>query len=380
MSDTVREILARLRAADEPQLSAFLPDSEGQNTILRNLPCALIVRDAEEGIILELNDYALDLFGVQRFNIIGKTLGQMNAAIEIKTETTLTAPGKPALGHIKDTCGVSVPVLILQRRIRISERNVDVILAIDSTLLGGSRAAEVSFNLFKRALAESGTAFIFARITGDAMARDLLVSETGGELPSEIKEKALQGSSVSDLFSPVNAARIVENAIILSRNGGEKKLELKKSTSLKMFADPGGQVLITFPVESVEKKTVRTKTSELSSGVRRAVLHIASGETEQSSGKEMLQMIGFQVIQVDSPSSAHIILEESPGRFHFVVCEGFTDDPDLMNVASELENSGLGLVLVTQDDFNYSGNLKIVKISPPLSINLLASAVSQVSE
>jgi len=380
MSDTVREILARLRTADEPQLSAFLPDSEGQNTILRNLPCALIVRDAVEGIVLELNDYALDLFGVQRFNIIGKTLGHMNTAIELNSDSAITAPGKPALGHIKDSGGVSIPVLLLQHRIRMTDRKVDVILAIDSTLLGGSRTAEISFNLFRRALSESGSAFIFARITGDSMAQDLLISEIGGELPAEIREKALPGASVADLFSPVNAARVVENAIVLSRNGGEKKLELKKCRPMKMFADPGGQVLITFPAECDERKSIRAKTSQLSSGVRRAVLHIASGESEQNSGKEMLQMIGFQVLQVESPSSAHIILEESPGRFHFVVCEGFTDDPDLVSVANELEHSGLGLVLVANEDFNYSGNLKIVQIPPPLSINLLASAVSQVSE
>ncbi len=67
MTEDVRDILAKLRAADEPQLSAFQPDTEGQNTILRNMPCGLIVRDADEGIILEVNDYALDLFGVQRF-------------------------------------------------------------------------------------------------------------------------------------------------------------------------------------------------------------------------------------------------------------------------------------------------------------------------
>ncbi len=378
MTEDVRDILAKLRAADEPQLSAFQPDTEGQNTILRNMPCGLIVRDADEGIILEVNDYALDLFGVQRFSIVGQSLNKISLSMETGDENSFSAPGQPSMGSITDSSGVSIPVLIFRRRIRIGGRKADIFLLVDSTLLGGKRTAEVRFNLFKRALAESNTSFILANISGEALQRDLLVAETGGELPESLRGKALPGSSVSDLFSPVNAARIVENAIILSKNGGEKLIELKDYCPMKLFTDPGGLVLITFPAECEEKKSFRTTRSQLSSGIRRAVLYISSPDAEYS-GKDMLQMIGFQVVEVESPSSASILIEENPGRFHFVVSDDFTDDPDLITVAVELERTGIGLVLVSDSDFTHGDELKLVKVSPPLSINLLASAVSEVT-
>ncbi|MCD4709059.1 MAG: PAS domain-containing protein [Candidatus Sabulitectum sp.] len=379
MSETVRELLAKLRISDEPQLSAFLPDPEGQNIILRNLPCALIVLDSDEGVILELNDYALDLFGVQRFTLIGKTLKSVGLSMDANSDSTIASPGNPVRGHIKDSSGVSIPVLLLQRRVRLSGRNADVILSIDSTLIGGSRTAEASFDLFKRALSETKTAYIFASITGGALERDLQVVEVGGGLPDGIREKALSGVSASDVFSPVDAARVVENSIILSRNGGEKTLELKDCRPLKMYADPGGQILIVFPPENEERKTIRAISTQLSSGMRRTVLYIASSASARNSGKEMLEMIGFRVTEMESPSSARIIFDENPGRFNFVVCEEFTDDPDLLDLAGELDDAGIGLVLVTDDEFDYSGDLKVVKVAPPLSINLLASAVSQVS-
>ena len=379
MSENVRELLAQLRISDEPQLSAFLPDAEGQNVILRNLPCALIVQDSDEGVVLELNDYALDLFGVQRFSLIGKTLKSIGLSMDINSESTMTSPGSPAQGSIKDSSGTSIPVLILQRRIRLSGRKADVILSIDSTLLGGSRTVETSFNLFKRAFAESKTAYVFSKIVGGALERDLQVVEFGGDLPEEISEKILTGSSISDVFSPVNAARVVENAIILSRNGGEKLLELKKCRPLKMYANPEGQILFIFPPEDCEKKALRAKTTQLSSGMQRSVLYIASSASARNAGKGMLEMIGFHVTDMESPSTARIILDENPGRFHFVVCEEFADDPDLPDLAFELEKAGIGLVIVTDEDFEYEGDLKIVKFAPPVSINLLASAVSQVS-
>jgi len=379
MTENVRDLLAKLRAADEPQLSAFRPDTEGQNTILRNMPCGLIVRDAEEGIILEANDYALDLFGVQRFTMIGQTLKGCGLSLETGDDKSLSAPGQPTTGEIKDSGGVSIPVLTFRRRIRINGRKADIFILVDSTLLGGKRTAEVSFNLFKRALAESHTPFILARIYGETLERDLLVSETVGDLPEELQGKIMTGTSVSDLFSPVNAARIVENAILLARNGGEKLLELKDTFPMKLFTDPGGQVLITFPRENEQRKNIRTKKSQLSSGIRRTVLYISSSEAEYS-GKDMLGMIGFQVLEVESPSSAAILLEENPGRFHFVVSDDFAEDPDLITVGVELERAGIGLVLVSASDFTHGKDLKLVRIPPPLSINLLASAVSEVTD
>jgi PAS domain-containing protein len=378
MSESVRDILARLRTVDEPQLSAFRPDAEGQNTILRNLPCGLIVRDAEEGLVVEVNDYALDLFGVQRFSVIGQTLSRAGLSVDVREDSGLTAPGKPVTAHIRDSSGATIPVLLFQRRIRISGKKADIMLFVDSTLLGGSRSAEVSFNMFKRALAESETAFIFARVTGEALERDLTVSETGGPLPEEIAAKAVPGASVSDLFPPVGAARLVENAIILSKNGGEKVLELRDTRKMKLYAEPGGYVLITFPAECEEKKALRAKKSQLSSSIKRAVLYIADPDSDRS-GIDMIQMIGFQIIEVESPSSAHILLEESPGRFHFVISEDFTDDPDLISVAVELERSGVGMILIADSDFSHGDQLRLVRIPPPLSINLLASAVSEVS-
>ena len=378
MSESVRELLSQLRISDEPQLSAFLPDQEGQNIILRNLPCALLVREADEGIVLELNDYAQDLFGEQRLALIGKTLKSAGLSLKFSKEEVSASPGKPIQGLLKDSSKASIPVLLLQQRIRINGSKADVIIIIDSTLLN-SRTAAPSFDLFKRALTESKTAFIFASIVGSILARDVSVKEYGGDLPEVFKDKIKAGISVSELFSPVNAARIVENAIILSKNGGEKNLELKKCGPLKMFADTFGQLLITFPPESAERKTVRATVNSLSAGMRRTVLYIASSETARNSGKEMLEMIGFHVTDVESPSSARIILEDSPGRFHFMVCEEFTEDPDLFNLINELETAGIGLILVSNESFENKNYQNLVKLPHPLGINLLASAVSKVT-
>lgn len=378
MTENVRDLLAKLRAADEPQLSAFNPDAEGQNTILRNMPCGLIVRDAEDGTIIEVNDYSLDLFGVQRFVMVGQTLAGCGLSLSAGSDNSMSAPGQPTMGQIKDSSGVSIPVMTFRRRVRISGKKADIFVLVDSTLLGGKRTAEISFNLFRRALSESGVPFILASISGESLERDLLVTETGGELPDSLRDKVSPGKSISELFSPVNAARIVENAIILSKNGGEKLIELRDCSPMKLYTDPAGQVLISFPRESGQGKSIRTKKSLLSSGIRRAVLYIASPDSDYS-GKDMLGMIGFQVVEVDSPSSAVIIIEENPGRFHFVVSDDFTDDPDLISVGVELERAGIGLVLVSNSDFTHGKDLKLVKVPPPLSINILASAVSEVS-
>ena len=379
MSETVQELLAKLRVSDEPQLSAFLPDPEGQNVILRNLPCALLVLDTDEGVVLELNDYALHLFGVDRFAVIGKTLRSAGITMEMNSESAMASPGNPCRGSVKDSTGVSIPVLVFQHKVRLTGRNADVILVIDSTLIGGSRTAEASFDLFKRALAASRTAFIFASITGGTLERDLQVIESGGELPEAIRDKTLPGASISNIFSPVNAARVVENALILSRDGGEKALELKDCTSFVMYADKGDQILLVYPAEVEKKKVIRTKTTSLSSSMKRTVLYIVSSASARKSGKEMLEMIGFHVTEVETPASAQILFDESPGRFHFVICEEFADDPDLLGLAGELGNAGIGLVLVTDNDFDYLENLNVAVLSPPLSINLLANAVSQVS-
>lgn len=379
MSETVGELLAKLRISDKPQLSAFMPDAEGQNLILRNLPCAMVVLDSDEGVVLELNDYAEDLLGVKRLALVGKTVKSLGLSLDINSDSAISSPGNPAQGYIKDSNGISIPVLMLQRRVRLSGRKADIILIIDSTLIGGSRTAEASFDLFKRALSETKTAYIFARVTGGSLERDLQVVEFGGDLPSVIGEKMLAGSSISDALSPISAARVVENAIILSKNGGEKEFQLKECRPLKMYADPSGQVLLVFPAENTERKTIRTISSQLSSTMKRTVLYVASSASARNAGKDMLELIGFHVTEVESPSSAQIIFDENPGRFYFVVCEEFTDDPDLLALAGDIDTSGLGLVLVTDEDFAYTGNLKIAKVSPPLSINLLASAVSQVS-
>ncbi len=379
MSETVRELLAQLRVSDEPQLSAFLPDSEGQNVVLRNLPCALIVLDSGNNTVLELNDYALDLFGIQRYSLIGKTLKSVGLSMNNNSESSTSSPGKPCTGSIKDSSSASIPVLFLQRQVRLSGQKADIILIIDSTLIGGSRTAQGSFDLFKRAISETKTAYIFAKVTGGALERDLQVVQFGGDLPADVKDKVQVGLSISDVFSPVNAARVVENAIILCRNGGEKKLSLKECRPLKMYADPTNQVLLVFPEEDVEKKNIRAISNQLSSAMKRTVLYIASSASARNSGKDMLEMIGFHVTELDSPASAQIVFEENPGRFHFVLCEEFTEDPDLFSLIRDLKNAGIGLIQVTDDDFQFDIDLKIVKIAPPLSINLLASAASKVT-
>ena len=88
--DKLKDILNELRLRATPALLAFMPDEENQNIMLRNLPAAVLIKDSSYAIILEANDYALELFGVERKLLIGSTLSDLCGYPMVSTSDSRT--------------------------------------------------------------------------------------------------------------------------------------------------------------------------------------------------------------------------------------------------------------------------------------------------
>lgn len=71
-------------AALQPSAVAFSSDGDGQNVLLRMLPVAVMVTDAATGRVVELNDSCLNLLGMQRSRLLGRTLAE--AGLEMIVE------------------------------------------------------------------------------------------------------------------------------------------------------------------------------------------------------------------------------------------------------------------------------------------------------
>ncbi len=55
---------------------SMVQDQDGNSALFRSLPVAVMVTDASTGRVLEINDSCLDLFGISRDAVMGKTLNE----------------------------------------------------------------------------------------------------------------------------------------------------------------------------------------------------------------------------------------------------------------------------------------------------------------
>ncbi len=379
MNERAEKLLGYLRAFDDPTLITFTPDHEGMNLLLRNIPAAVFVRDAQSGQVLFMNDQAADILGVSMKEALGKTLADSGTGITPEGKAGLSGAVR---GTLRDTAGARVKVLSFSRRVDLRGRTAEIVMIIDATLFRGevSGEAEAGLAAFRRALAESGTAYLFAEIVGSTIERDLIVLETGGVLPAFLQGKTKPGCSISELFPPVEAARLVETALAMGSDSETRDITLRGGVELRLIGGGGHRALMVFSggreKESAPNR-VQAKTGTLSATIRRTVLSIDPGGDSAAEG--MLRMLGFTSVSVDSVASGMILLEETPERFLFVLLEQ-DNPPEFGNLAAQLLKTGTGLIVVSSGSAppDTPEELKFAQVPAPLGINSLASAVSQV--
>ncbi len=377
MNERVEKILGYLRAFDDPTLITFTPDSEGINLILRNIPAAVFLRDAQSGQVLFMNDQAADYFGMPVKDIVGRTLADIGMGITPEGKAGLSGAVRAVL---RDSAGARVKVLFFSRMVEIRGKSSEIVLVIDATLFrtDGASESDTGLVIFRRALVESGTAYIYTEIAGSAIERDMIVLETEGSLPPFLQGKVKPGCSISELFPPVEAARLVETAISISTESTSKDVELRGDVSVRIVAGGGNNAMLVFPCRKTGEalsNRVQARTGKLSATIRRTVLSI--DPTGDSTAEGMLGMLGFTAVCVDSVASALILLEETPERFLFVLLE--QENPlEFDSLMDHLMRTNTGLVAVSSDETppDTPDNLKFAQIPAPLGINSLASAVS----
>ena len=379
MNERAEKLLGYLRAFDDPTLITFTPDPEGINLLLRNVPASVFVRDVQTGQLLFMNDQAADLFGVQPSDVLGGTLADAGKGQTPEGKAGLTGAVR---GTLRDSSGARVKVMVFSRKVEIRGRTAEICLVIDATLFRGEngREAEAGLGIFRHALVESGTAYIFTEIAGSVIERDMIVIESGGALPAPLQDKVKPGCSISELFPPVEAARLVETAISQGSDESARDLELRGGLHVRLLSGGGSRAMLVFPNlrdKEAPPDRVQAKTGKLSATIRRTVLNI--DPTGDSTAEGMLRMLGFTAVGVDSVASALILLEETPDRFLFVLLEQ-ENPPEFQSLADHLLSTGTGLVAVStlETPPDTPEGLKFVQVPAPLGINSLASAVSQV--
>lgn len=379
MNERAEKLLGYLRAFDDPTLITFTPDPEGINLLLRNIPASVFVRDVQTGRLLFMNDQAADLFGVQPQDVVGGTLADSGMGITPEGKAGLTGAVR---GVLRDSGGARIKVMVFSRKVEIRGSTAEICLVIDATLFRGEndREAETGLGIFRHALVEGGTAYIYTEIAGSVIERDMIVLETGGVLPGSLQGKVKPGCSISELFPPVEAARLVETAISLGSEQSAKDLELRGGMHIRLLSGGGSRAMLVFPSQrdrEAPSDRVQAKTGKLSATIRRTVLNIDPAGDSTAEG--MLRMLGFTAVSVDSVASALILLEETPDRFLFVLLEQ-ENPPEFPNLVDHLLKTGTGLLAVSSTDVppDTPDDLKFVQVPSPLGINSLASAVSKV--
>jgi len=378
LNEKAKDLLERLRALDDPALVAFTPDHEGMNLLLRHVPAALLVRDVRNWRVLFMNDQAADMFGVSVKDVLGKTLAESGAGIIPEGNTGLSGIVR---GTLRDTDGARVKVLVFTRRVSLRGSGAEIVMILDATAFGddGSDSDKAGLTVFRRALAEGGTAYIYTEIAGGSIERDMIVLETGGVLPADLQDKVEPGCSISELFPPMEAARLVETTLAMDDGADARDITLKSGMALRLFSGGAHRALMVFPggrEQEPPSDRVQAKTGNLSATIRRTALNIAPGGDSTADG--MLTMLGFTSVSVDSVDSAMILLEETPERFLFVLLEQ-ENPPGFGSLAAQLLKTGTGLVTVSSGPApDIPEGLRFAQVPAPLGINSLASAVSQV--
>jgi CheY-like chemotaxis protein len=387
--DKLQDILNELRLRTDPALLAFLPDEENQNLMLRNLPAAVLIRNSDDSIILEANDYTLKLFGVERKLLIGSTLSDLGLSIHFHDPPSSSqVSGDPRNARVIDSQGVEIPAIVFDRKIDISGKHADLFIIVDGTLLGASPEASPvpRYSILKSYLNVLSQGYIMVEITGTSTEQDLIILETSENLPASISQPVQTGESISKVLPQGEAARLVEEAIEASRTGRIRAFESKASGRIDVFPGEASLVLLCFGSEKEEteeeKDHIITTESSLSSSVVKTVLLLAPENLSRESGSEMLRMLGFVVVDATSPGQALEQINSEPDRFLFVLADLESVQPETIELMKVLASANKHLILAGSDLIKDSKDIphgkKVVYLLKPYGINDLASAISEI--
>lgn len=387
-NEKLQEILDSLRVSDNPSLLAFLPDEENQNTLLRNLPAAVLIRDCVDAIILEANDYALRLFGTERQLLMGSSLSDLGLSIHFfDAPSSSSASGNPRKARITDSQGVEVPCFVFSRKIEISGKQADLFIILDRTMLGsGEDSSQASrYSIMKRCLGVLSQGYIMAEIAGVSDEQDLIVIEVSDKLPAKLKKSPVRvGESITNIFSPFEAAQIVETAISSSDSGELRTCEVESVGRIEIFPGSSSLVLLSFAVEYVLADADQIVISETpsSSAAVKTVLFLSSDTQDIDSGSDMLRMLGFAVATHSSPAQALKDYRQSPDRFLFLMADIEAIQSDMKELITELHTGGKHMILACNTEIHDPKDIphgfKLVYVRKPYGINDIAAAVSEV--
>jgi hypothetical protein len=387
--DRLQDILNDLRIRSDPALLAFLPDEENQNIMLRNLPAAVLIRDSGDAIILEANDYALKLFGVERKLLIGSTLSDLNLSIRFQDPRSASqVSGDPRNAEVTDSQGVEIPAIVFDRKVDIAGRQADLFIIVDGTMMGSSADSSQipRYSMLKDYLSALSKGYLMVEAAGSSTEQDLLIVEASANLPSELTGPVKVGESISTVLPQGEAARLVEEALESTRSGEVRAFESKVAGRIDVFPGQGSLVLLCFGAdpgtEEIEKDHIITKESSLSSSVVKTVLLYSPDSAERESGSEMLKMLGFAIIEANTCSEVMEQVTGEPERFLFVFAELESIEPETTDLMQALADAGKCLILAGNDLIKSSkdvpSGVKIVCLRKPYGINDLAAAVSEV--
>jgi len=387
-NEKLKEILDSLRVSDNPSLLAFLPDEENQNTLLRNLPAAVLIRDCVDAIILEANDYALRLFGTERRLLVGSSLSDLGLSIHFfDAPSSSSASGNPRRARITDSQGVEVPCFVFSRKIEISRKQADLFIILDRTMLGsGEDSSQASrYSIMKRCLGVLSQGYIMAEMAGSSVEQDLIVIEVSDKLPAKLRTPIRVGESITNIFSPYEAARIIETAISSSDSGELRTCEVETIGRIEIFPGSSSLVLLSFAVEHVLTDTdqiVVTEESPTSSAGVKTVLFLSSDTQDLDSGSDMLRMLGFAVATHSSPGQALKDYMQSPDRFLFLMADIETIQAEMKELIKELHTAGKHMIIACNTEIHDPEDIppgfKLVYVRKPYGINDIAAAVSEV--
>ncbi len=387
--DRLQDILTGLKLSSDPALLAFMPDEENQNILLRNLPAAVLIRDSNDATILEANDYALKLFGVERQLLVGSTLSDLRLSIHFHdSPSSSQASGDPRNARVTDSQGVEIPSIVFDRKVDIGGRNADLFIIMDGTMMGASPdASRISrYGILKSYLNVLSQGYLMVEVTGTVTEQDLIVVETSEYLPTGISLPIKLGESISKVLPQGEAARLVEEAIEASRTGEICTFESKTAGRIDVFPGKASLLLLCFEPGKVvveeEKNHIITTESSLSSSIVKTVLLIEPESLSRESGSEMLKMLGFTVVDATSPGQAIEYVVKEPERFLFVLADLESEQQETIELMKELATAKKHLILIGNDLIKDSKDIpvgiKVICLLKPYGINDLASAVSEI--
>jgi hypothetical protein len=113
---------------------AFVRDLEGRNALLRSIPLPVIVTDSSTGIVLELNDSALSLLGVQRESVLEKTPAEAGIDLVVDFSSGARTGSKASVAIVTDSAGARIACRLFSTQVDVGRRRVMISVLLDATL------------------------------------------------------------------------------------------------------------------------------------------------------------------------------------------------------------------------------------------------------